>query len=1188
MIKKFYLGLVMITFMFSSSLFAQECLTLYADHQVVAPGEQICVDVKVKDFTDIVGFQHSIGFDPTQLSFVSITEGALANMSFGNVNEVSPTNHQINIVWLNTNLIETSLADESVIFTVCLEAVGPENSISQVSLGNGLIGNEFLNFDGQLKSVGFINPNITITSTGNPIHDLNVAGACASASYCEDAGGEISTTVQGGIPPYAYTWTGPNGFSSSAANLSGLGSGAYYLELTDQNGNTTFASFDITSYSLGAVDAVSVSPTCEEPESGNIQLYNANGGTDFDAYSVSWNTGATTSSIEGLSAGDYAVTLSAPSGNCEEILDFHLEDVPSLVVSGNCYQEGTELIGEIEIEAVCGMVPPLTFDWSDGTTTTSETTKGDFSIANPDSSLGYYATVTDANGVSMTSTNVFFTDCAGSFVVDAQIFNPDCTGGLGAIYLEVSPPGDYYDYLWNTGEETSAITDIEAGVYSVVVTNTQNNESSIHTYEVLASEGLFSASSYECVDGSDDVQLTVISWNGTPPFTFDWSTGESNTTEEIYNTVTVPNGIYDVTITDATGCSTVEHITAYCEPFVDINISPALATATPGESICFDIDVNNFTDVSAAQCSFHWNPTLLSFNEITDFGLPGLDVANYGIFADEGYVTFAWYNSSGSSSTLADGSTIFSLCFTAQNGGTGILEINSMPTPIEIVDSEGNTMGTHVHSAQYSVGTQSLSAEIGTTTQESQLGEEVCVDVYGKDLGTLLGAQFSLNWNPEELAFLNLDLTQSVLPNIAMNDFNIQSSMVDNGILLFAWLDESFSGAPIGEDDILFSVCYSTLISNGFAEVNVSSDPVPIEIVDIAEMAVLPQIENGGVNVSDGLVWPGDTDDNGVVNHFDLLNIGLAYGSTGAVRENGSDNWIGQTVPDWDNETPQSHTNYKYADCSGNGVVDFPDRNLILTNWEETNEFWNGNVNDFNATASGNATMSSSTPLYVDVQDVEEGQEATFDVILGEGSEVENVYGLAFTILYDPVAVVSGSLSLGFENSWLGTENEDFITVYKENQNNGRISVAITRIDGTPITGSGPIAQLNITIEDVIFRHDYLMFFDIQNIRMIDNQEAELLAVGRLTRGNITSRVAVSSPKWDAGIRLFPNPVTDRLNIQSKEVDISKIDIMTMHGRLVTTVNQPTEVSMKSLVPGIYYLRLHTNEGVTYRKVIKN
>jgi hypothetical protein len=47
--------------------------------------------------------------------------------------------------------------------------------------------------------------------------------------------GAINITVTGGTVPYNYSWTGPNSFSSTAEDISGLAAGDYELTVTDAN-----------------------------------------------------------------------------------------------------------------------------------------------------------------------------------------------------------------------------------------------------------------------------------------------------------------------------------------------------------------------------------------------------------------------------------------------------------------------------------------------------------------------------------------------------------------------------------------------------------------------------------------------------------------------------------------------------------------------------------------------------------------------------------------------------------------------------------------------------------------------------------------------------------------------------------------------------------------------------------------
>ncbi len=51
-----------------------------------------------------------------------------------------------------------------------------------------------------------------------------------------DATGAIDITPTGGTPTYSYLWSSPNGFGSTAQDISGLAIGVYNLTITDANG----------------------------------------------------------------------------------------------------------------------------------------------------------------------------------------------------------------------------------------------------------------------------------------------------------------------------------------------------------------------------------------------------------------------------------------------------------------------------------------------------------------------------------------------------------------------------------------------------------------------------------------------------------------------------------------------------------------------------------------------------------------------------------------------------------------------------------------------------------------------------------------------------------------------------------------------------------------------------------------
>lgn len=58
-----------------------------------------------------------------------------------------------------------------------------------------------------------------------------------SSLVCNESNsGSIMPIVTGGVPPYQYSWTGPDGYSSTESDISSLNGGAYWLTVTDFRG----------------------------------------------------------------------------------------------------------------------------------------------------------------------------------------------------------------------------------------------------------------------------------------------------------------------------------------------------------------------------------------------------------------------------------------------------------------------------------------------------------------------------------------------------------------------------------------------------------------------------------------------------------------------------------------------------------------------------------------------------------------------------------------------------------------------------------------------------------------------------------------------------------------------------------------------------------------------------------------
>lgn len=112
-----------------------------------------------------------------------------------------------------------------------------------------------------LSGLGAGSYNVVITDgngcTGNASATIAEPAALAASGTSTDEimgmDGTIDLTVTGGTASFTYAWTGPNGYSSTLEDPTGLEAGSYDVTVTDANGCTTTAQVVVGSQ-VGVVD----------------------------------------------------------------------------------------------------------------------------------------------------------------------------------------------------------------------------------------------------------------------------------------------------------------------------------------------------------------------------------------------------------------------------------------------------------------------------------------------------------------------------------------------------------------------------------------------------------------------------------------------------------------------------------------------------------------------------------------------------------------------------------------------------------------------------------------------------------------------------------------------------------------------------------------------------------------------
>lgn len=342
-------------------------------------------------------------------------------------------------------------------------------------------------------------------------------------------------------------------------------------------------------------------------------------------------------------------------------------------------------------------------------------------------------------------------------------------------------------------------------------------------------------------------------------------------------------------------------------------------------------------------------------------------------------------------------------------------------------------------------------------------------------------------------------------------------------------------------------------------------------------------------------VWPGDANNNGVVNSVDVLYIGWAFGATGPARSITSTDWEAQTAPaPWSNTFPDG-LNFYFADANGDGVVDEEDVEEAVDD--------NFGLLQGVLTTDGyaNAPSNSSAPaLFLDplVNILQMGDTARFNLRLGsEAMPIQDFQGIA---LKASVRAVNGSLldELDFEhdpleNLWLAQGDDDFLDFDKTDQNDpNKIEVALSRTDRQGVSGSGLLGQFSVIIEDIVvgLPTDTLII-QIDSVRLVSSTGFQTVAVkpatARVILGEkVSSTAAISFSGASLPLEVYPNPT--RINSVSLNLapnELKTLQLITTDGRVINPAwyfqsQQRVRVSLPFLVPGIYFLRAYTAEGI--------
>ena len=411
---------------------------------------------------------------------------------------------------------------------------------------------------------------------------------------CDDDS-DISATVSvsGGVPGYTIIWSdGTTG--NSISNLQA--STTYSVTITDVNGCTDVESITTGSVSQLSITTFSDNEGCAGDNDGSATVVPGGG---VAPYSIAWDTGSSSETINELAPGNYEVTVSDANG-CTGVQTVTILEGTTVYVStettpSDCGDDGT---GSISLVATGGMAPYF-FIYEDGI---GDPTSGEVSNLSAGS---YTVTVGDAQGcTAITTVNVAQ---IAEFSVSASATPESCDGASDGTASVVDVSGNAaqpVSYLWDNGSTEESTEGLSAGVHSVTVTD-DNGCTDITEVNVAPGESIeleSSSTPSACGDvGTGSISISPTTGNG--PFTYTYENGIGNSDSgEVSN---LAAGEYNVTVTDDNGCSTTTTLNVGQES--EFTVSTSTSNASCNEVMDGGAVVVGVSPEAALPVTYLWN-----------------------------------------------------------------------------------------------------------------------------------------------------------------------------------------------------------------------------------------------------------------------------------------------------------------------------------------------------------------------------------------------------------------------------------------------------------------------------------------------------------------------------------------------------------------------------------------------------
>lgn len=337
-------------------------------------------------------------------------------------------------------------------------------------------------------------------------------------------------------------------------------------------------------------------------------------------------------------------------------------------------------------------------------------------------------------------------------------------------------------------------------------------------------------------------------------------------------------------------------------------------------------------------------------------------------------------------------------------------------------------------------------------------------------------------------------------------------------------------------------------------------------------------------------IWAGDTDNNGEVNHHDLLAIGLAYGFGGTARANPSTVFLPIGAEKWTNEF-NNDLNYHFADANGDGAIHATDALAIRENYKQNHANYTHSATGLSPIDSDNGLPLQLTATLTDT--IQTGYEYLFQIGTEENHPAfEEILGVSMTLEISVAANVPDTVTIQapvifYDNSVMGSQNVNLLTLDSLQlleHNHYEWDIALVKNDHKGVSEGGELCSIAciFSVGSIGKNGAKKMSLTIRlkDLKVVNKNEKTIaiqsLPFQRFTIGENEDGLPTAMENHALPtLQFYPNPSRDWLQV-SPPIEFSNdltVKLFDRNGALVLMQDE-LEVDVRFLQRGLYWLVL--------------